>query len=788
MLSAAGALLALSLPAAAAGSVAPLPASNYLTRPACRAPAPNHAGCLAVELVPKTTEARAHMHPLGMTRGGPPASASPQNGAYGLRPVDLRAAYFPGEFAEVPASTPQTIALVDAYNDPEAETDLGVYDKEFGVEECTEANGCFEKVNQRGERGNLPFPTSEAEREAELDVYKNTKESRAKREAALEKVEEADGWAIEISTDIETAHAICQRHCHIVLVEANTDSYEDLEAAEETAVRLGDEKTTAADTEVSNSWGGSEPVLDSAAFEHPGAVITAAAGDDGYLNWTDAAEAKEAGEEYYEGPDYPAASPHVVAVGGTRLTLGGGGAWQSEKVWNEDPDPEGEDLGAGGGGCSSQFEAQQWQREVKDWAKVGCEDRRAVADVSADADPYSGVAVYNSVPDFREEEGVDRKIEVVNTPLDWWPIGGTSVASPIVASMFALAGGSHGVEYPAQTLYEHLETGLLHSVTEGGNGECDDRYASCSGSMKTLSSRFAFDCGEGVLICNAGPGYNGPAGVGTPNGVGAFQPGSEAAVRKLRAEEETVLKAEAEARQQAEAEAAAKRKVEEETRQKQKAEEEAIARSAREAREATEAESRRAREAAEAESTRAREATEAKQAQEKAEQAEAEKLAALEIAEEERVGGGLDGGSNGSANNTKGTTGGASQSDTPNGSSAGSSTGGAGSSAHSAVHLSHLVLTARASAVFARELPTISQVAFAFTLSGGTRVRITLSRLVRVGRHLRWDSAPGGFTLTAARGHNRAHLRGRGVLPAGRYRLTLTPAHGAARSLAFGLG
>jgi subtilase family protein len=672
MLAAAGVLLALVPPAAAAGSVAPLPTSAYLTRPACPAPAPGHASCLAVELVPKSGEARAHTHPLGMTSASPLEGSNPKSGAYGLRPADLRAAYFPSEFAEAPASKPQTIALVDAYNDPQAEADLGVYDKEFGVAACTEANGCFEKVNQRGEHGSLPFPTSEAEREAELRICENPYTSKAKREVACDKVEEAEGWAVEISTDIETAHAICQRNCHIVLVEANSDSYEDLEAAEETAVRLGGEKTTAVDTEVSNSWGGSEPVLESAAFNHPGTVIAAAAGDDGYLNWTDAAEAEEAKEEYYEGADYPAASPHVVAVGGTRLGLSSSGAWKEETVWNDDPRGGEENYGAGGGGCSSQFEAQKWQREVKDWANVGCEDRRAVADIAADGDPYSGVAVYDSVPDVHEEE-VGNEIVAVNTPLYWWPIGGTSVASPIVASMFALAGGSHGVEYPAKTLYEHLETGLLHPVTEGGNGECDNFYGenptthtTCGGSLEPLSSRFAFDCGKGVLICNAGPGYNGPAGVGTPDGVGAFQPGSEAAVRKARAEEEAVLKAEAEVREKAEVEAAAKRDAEEKAKQEQKAEEEALAKNAREAKEAE-----------------SRKAAEAQLALEKAEQVEAEKLAAQKIQEEALLGGGLNGGSGGSASNTKGGSGSASQSGSSSGNKA------TGSPASKGSHHSH---------------------------------------------------------------------------------------------------
>ncbi len=758
LLFAAGALLGLSLPAGAAGSIAPLPASDYLTRPACPAPAPHHAGCLAVELVPKTAEARAHTHPLGMTRDGPLEASGPKGGAYGLRPVDLRAAYFPGETPEAPAAAPQTIALVDAYNDPEAETDLRVYDREFGIEECDEANGCFEQVNQRGERGHPPFPTSESEREEELTVCEDSKATNAQRKAACELVETAEGWAVEISTDIETADAICQRHCHIVLVEADSDEYGYLEAAEETAVRIGREaeKTPACgeeacDTEVSNSWGGSEPVRDSPAFDHPDTVITAAAGDDGYQNWTEAAEAKEAGEEYYEGADYPASSPHVVAVGGTHLGFSAG-AWKQETVWNDDPRGGEENYGAGGGGCSTQFSAPEWQRAVADWAQVGCGTgagaKRAVADVSADADPYSGVAVYDSVPDFHEEVAG----KVVNTPLTWWPIGGTSVASPIIASMFALAGGSHGVEYPAHTLYEHLGTGLLHPVTAGGNGECDDSYTACSGSMSPLSARFAFDCGKGALICNAGPGYNGPAGVGTPNGIGALEPLTEA---ELKALEE---KRAAEAAAKAEAEAAARLKAEEEAAKK--AEEEAAAAKAKDS--------------------------------EQTEGPREEKLAPAETGSKGNGGGTVTAGGAGEGSEDGGAGAGVSNT-SPHSSTVGtgasaSVNGGEASPGQGAVRLSRLVLTARASAVFARGLPTVSQVAFAFTLSAPARVRVTLTRLVRVGGRPRWASAPGGLTLTAAHGRDRAHLRGRGTLPAGRYRLTLTPAHGAARSLAFRLG
>jgi hypothetical protein len=333
-------------------------------------------------------------------------------------------------------------------------------------------------------------------------------------------VAEAEAWAVEISTDIEASRAICH-NCKILLVEAESDSYEDLETAEETAVRLDA-------TEVSNSWGGPEEGFNGRAFNHSGTVITAAAGDDGYLNWTEAEKAEEAKRKkeatgYFVGADYPAASPYVVAVGGTKLEMSDS-TRGSETVWNEDPGPTGEDEGAGGGGCSESFTAPQWQQEVLDWSQVGCGSKRAVADISADADPYTGVAIYDSVPDPHEEGQ-----KTVNTPLEWWPIGGTSVASPIIASMFALAGGAHGVAYPAKTLYSNIETAALFHVTKGGNGKCDDLYISCSGSLDEFSPAFPFDCGEGSLICNAAPGcgiqyYDGPTGVGTPNEIAAFKP------------------------------------------------------------------------------------------------------------------------------------------------------------------------------------------------------------------------------------------------------------------------
>jgi Subtilase family len=502
-------LVLIALPCASAlateGAVAPLPESDYTVRHVCAAPAAGYAGCLALELVPKTAAARAHTHPLGITTNRPIVAAKASEGAFGLRPQDLHSIY---RLPTTVAST-QTIALVDAYNDLSSEADLKVYDEEFGLPECTSANACFEQVNQRGQNGKtgtLPFPASKKARAEEEAVCENGTEE--EREKACKEVEEAEGWAEEISLDIEASHATCES-CKIVLVEADSASFADLEAAEQAAVELHA-------TEISNSWGGPQPDETAAednasSFNHPGIVITAAAGDDGYLDW-DAPEGSTIGFA-----DYPAASPHVVAVGGTRLQgpLGPGETWVGETVWNGD--------GATGGGCSVRLTAPPWQQSTSGWESVGCGGHRAVADVSADADPYTGVAVYDSGFECEYEPDV-----VVH----WCPIGGTSLASPLVASIFALAGGANGVEYPAQTLYENEteDPATLHDILSGSNGECTKQFnveeGLAAGTSGCTVSEEAAQCG-GKAICTAGPGYDGPTGVGTPDGIEAFKPVSE---------------------------------------------------------------------------------------------------------------------------------------------------------------------------------------------------------------------------------------------------------------------
>jgi hypothetical protein len=721
--------------AGATATIAP-PSAESEALPVCPAPLPGHASCLAYELAPQpgsapaaqlSPSARAHLRareransaalapagrastPLARSAAGAalatPDSEPPQE-PQPVTPADLHSVYdLPDQSVE--GFPQQTIALVDAYNDPHAEADLAKFDGYFNLPECTAADGCFKQVNQSGETRNLPFPSSEAALKAEEAICKRsrtrgeTRAEREERETACSEVEEAVGWGVEISTDIEVAHSVCQ-NCQIRLVEAASAEYSDLEAAERTAAR-----PTTADgegaTEISNSWGGEAPPSDSTAFEHPGIVVTASAGDLGYLNWTEAEAAAAEQKSYYSGADYPASSPHVVAVGGTKLLLTAGGTRESETVWNEDPDPEGKNSGAGGGGCSTSFKAPTWQSAVPDWPAVGCgtgsEAKRAVADVAADGDPYSGVLVYDSG----------------ESTTDFLEIGGTSVASPIIAATFALAGGAHEVEYPAETLYSHLGTSSLYDVTSGGNGQCDDTYTGqCSGSMDPLSPT---DCGADVLICNAAAGYDGPTGVGTPNGIAAFQPGSEAV---QRAEE--------------------KRHAEEKQRE--------------EARVALETEERLRREKV--------------------------------IAEEaQNQGGGQHptGDSSEAASQSTTTTGGNSdKAATDDDSGSGSKSSGP---AAPAIRISDLGLTANAIAAFHRRGPTISRVAFAFTLNAATQLRATLTRQVRVGGRLRWVSEPDALTIAAHRGRDRFHFNGSTALAAGRYRLTLTLPHGRGRSLTF---
>ncbi len=469
-------LLGLAVWASAAGAAsrvaaAEKPQIRYAkVRRLCRAPSRGRAGCLALKLKaasPGSAGALPYVVAAGARSKGP---------AGGLTPADLASAY---SFSPTATGSGQTVAIVDAFDDPKIEKDLATFDSNYALPACTAGNGCFTKVGQTGSTSALaPADNS--------------------------------GWSVEISLDVETVHSVCQ-NCKILLVEANSESDGDLAAAVNEAVALGAD-------EVSNSYGSfegeeEESPQDIAAYDHPGVAIVASSGDSGYFDWDEIAELEPAPER----PDAPAIYPTVVAAGGTALKLTGRGARKSESVWNDSGQPgsngtfkHAKQFSATGGGCSSLFTAPAWQQQAAGWAASGCGTHRLSADVSAVADPYTGFDIYSS---YKYEAFAET---------GWMTIGGTSLSSPLIGALYALAGGSHGVSYPAQTLYEHLgNSGALFDVTQGGNGYCDAEAASACGEPGVNEEDGDVDC-IGTTACDAATGYDGPSGVGAPIGLSAF--------------------------------------------------------------------------------------------------------------------------------------------------------------------------------------------------------------------------------------------------------------------------
>ncbi|HEX3651433.1 MAG TPA: S53 family peptidase [Rhizomicrobium sp.] len=245
------------------------------------------------------------------------------------------------------------------------------------------------------------------------------------------------GWAQESALDLDMASAMCPG-CKIYLIEANTSSYSNLATAENTAANQGAHA-------ISNSYGGGESGTQSyePAYNHPGIAVTVSSGDSGY------------------GVEFPASSPHVTAVGGTHLVTAQNTRGWTETAWS-----------GAGSGCSSVYSKPSWQHDAS------CA-RRTVADVSAVADPNTGVSVYGPVNSRQS---------------GWLVFGGTSVAAPLIAGVYGVNGGA--VNYGSDP---YSNTAALFDVTSGSNGSCGGSY-----------------------LCTAKVGYDGPTGLGTPNGPGAF--------------------------------------------------------------------------------------------------------------------------------------------------------------------------------------------------------------------------------------------------------------------------
>jgi hypothetical protein len=357
------------------------------------------------------------------------AAAAVVAGAYG--PSDLQSAYnLASAVAGKAAGT--TVAIVDAYSDPNLVSDLATYRSNYGQAACdaTTGAGCLTVLN---ETGGSPSAVP---------------------------ADPTGGWEGEQALDVEMVSAICP-NCRIVMYEANSSSTVDLGTAENTAAGAGYKF-------ISNSWSGfdypGESYYDTQYFNHPGVVTAFASGDFGY------------------GAGYPASSGLVTSVGGTYLATASNTRGWTETVWNDA-------NGATGSGCSSGEGKPAWQTDS------GCANRTE-NDVAAVADGPSGISIYDSY---------NSSGNGLFCGASWCAVGGTSVATPIITSAYALAGTPAANTYPSQYLYENASSTGFNRVTSGTNGTCEASRSYLCSATSSLSS-----------------GYNGPTGWGTPNGVAAF--------------------------------------------------------------------------------------------------------------------------------------------------------------------------------------------------------------------------------------------------------------------------
>ena len=331
----------------------------------------------------------------------------------GFTPAQIRHAYGFDQITNQGAG--QIIGIIDAYDDPNAESDLAVFNQQFGLPPCTTANGCFHKIFGGSKR-----PKANA------------------------------GWALEISLDIEWAHAIAPK-ATILLVEATTNSLGDLLSGVDVAVRNGA-------SVVSMSWTVSEFSSESRQDNHfvsTGVTFLAASGDNG------------------TGVAYPASSPDVVGVGGTSLALDANGNYLGEAAWS----------GSGGGLSTREVEPLfQSAFGIPDDAR----GYRGTPDVSYNANPGTGFAVYDSV--------------ALSGASGWFCVGGTSAGSPQWAALLAISNSMRvanrksclsGANTVLYSLSKQSAVANFHPITAGTNGACG-------------------------ALCTASAGYDYVTGIGTP--------------------------------------------------------------------------------------------------------------------------------------------------------------------------------------------------------------------------------------------------------------------------------
>jgi hypothetical protein len=360
-------------------------------RAACRPTSPRQARCYAL-FAPQTRVNAA----IAAGRAG--AAAAPK----GWGATNIEAAY------KLPVSDNphQTVAVVDAYSTPHLAADLGVYRQQYGLPACTAANSCLRIVNQKGQASPLPHSGVPF------------------------------GWDVETMLDVSMVSAACPL-CSILVVQANSASFGDLAAAEDTAARLGA-------VAISNSYGVRETGFSqaySAAYDHPGHTIVVSSGDNGF-----------------GAANFPANLITVTAAGGTELAKATNARGWTERVWNAGGD-------ASGSGCSAYVAKPAWQKDSH------CPGR-TVADVSALA--------WN-IPVYDQNAG------------GWLTVGGTSAASPLIAGVYGLAGNAATVA-PGS---EYSRAGALFDVTVGNNGWPIPGGAAC-GNDYLCTAKKGYDAPTGL--------------------------------------------------------------------------------------------------------------------------------------------------------------------------------------------------------------------------------------------------------------------------------------------------
>ncbi len=445
--------------------------SQLSTRSVCGKPSAGRVGCLAEVLVSARTQdpvtprvARAssgtHLQAArgvapSVSAGATPAAESAATAPPPGTPAFLQQAYDLG-FLSSTDGVGDTIAIVDSFDDPTSASDMQTFRTRFGLPGCGVSNDCFTRVNQSGQTSEYP------------------------------PADPTGGWEVEESLDLDAASALCPL-CHIVLVEANSISVSDVQAAAQTAAMMGANQISMS----LGSAGASEPP---GPWAFPGISSLAATGDSGY-----------------DGPgkiDFPAGDPGVTAVGGTDLTAAGNARGFAESAWEK-----------AGSGCNPAITIPSYQ------AGTGACMGRSAADVSAVAGG-ADLDVYDSTP-FRGSSG-------------WIVVGGTSLATPLTAAFEALT----GIDSANSPSWTYLHADLLNDITSGNNDTASgDLGGACAGGIVYIcAARPGYDgpTGNGSIngdVVTGAPGiggtYTSSVAATTAVAAGGVYPNSEDTVYRF---------------------------------------------------------------------------------------------------------------------------------------------------------------------------------------------------------------------------------------------------------------